>query len=115
MKKLIAALALAALAATPALAETMENSFGNTIVVTTASGANVRYHFNADGSYTQIAPDGTNLNGAWTQTGDQLCMTPQGSAQPACVTVEQGKNVGDTWQQAGADGSQITVMLQAGR
>ena len=52
MKKFAAALALgAALIAAPAFAGTMDNTYGNTIVVTYPSGAQALYFFNADGTF----------------------------------------------------------------
>jgi hypothetical protein len=116
MKKLAALVALGALlSAGAAFAQsTMQNTFGNTIVVTSASGAETRYHFNEDGTFTGVASGGSQMAGRWRADGDQLCLIPP-SGQEACTTVAEGKNVGDTWEQAGTDGSQITVTLQAGR
>jgi hypothetical protein len=115
MKKLVAALAFgAALMAGAAWAGTMDNSFGNTIVVTSANGE-ARYHFNADGTFTGVAPGGSQMAGTWTLEGDRLCLIPPGGQAPSCVAVAADKNVGDTWEQLGADGSPITVRLDAGR
>jgi hypothetical protein len=115
MKKLAAALALGVtLAAGAAFADTMENSYGNTIVVTYANDAQARYQFNADGTFSATTPDGQTVVGTFTVDGDQLCLTPQGGEQ-GCTAVTPGKNVGDTWTQTGTDGSTITVTLQAGR
>ncbi|MEZ5961008.1 MAG: hypothetical protein R3C30_11370 [Hyphomonadaceae bacterium] len=116
MKKFVAALALgAALVATPAMADTMENSYGNTIVVTYANGSEALFFFNADGTFTGTAPGGSQMAGNFTVEGDQLCLiSPDGQA-PQCTSVTAGKNVGDTWQQTAADGSAISVELRAGR
>lgn len=115
MKKLAAALALGvAFAAGAAFADTMENSYGNTIVVTYPNAAESRYYFNADGTFSTTNPDGQTINGTFTVDGDQLCLTPQGGEQ-ACTAVTSGKNVGDSWTQTGTDGSSITVTLEAGR
>jgi hypothetical protein len=54
------------------------------------------------------------MAGTYTVTDGQLCMNSPTGGAPACTTVEADKNVGDTWTQTGADGSQITVTLEAG-
>lgn len=116
MKKFVAALMFGvALTSGAAFADTMENTYANTIVVTYPSGAETRYFFNQDGTFTGVAPGGSTMAGRWTVSGDQLCLIPPGGQQPTCTTIETGKGVGDTWQQSGADGAAITVTLQAGR
>lgn len=114
MKTFAAALAAAALFAAPAFADTMENAYANTIVITYPDGAQARYHFNADGSFTLFMPDGSQVSGAYEIAGEQICLTPAGGER-ACTAYVGGKNVGDTWTQTATDGSQINVTLQAGR
>lgn len=115
MKKTIAALVLGvSMFASPALADTMENSYGNTIVVTYASGAQATYHFNADGTFSGTAPGGSQMAGTFTVEDDQLCLSAPNGQPPQCVSVAAGKNVGDTWTQTASDGSQISVELRAG-
>ncbi|MEZ6023967.1 MAG: hypothetical protein R3C16_11260 [Hyphomonadaceae bacterium] len=115
MRKLMAALIVAGAMLAPAasFAGTVENGYGNTFVVTSASGVSLRYHFNEDGTFAVTAPDGQTASGTYTVSGDQLCMTQNG--QEGCVAVQADKNVGDSWEQTGADGSPITVTLEAGR
>jgi opacity protein-like surface antigen len=116
MKKLAAALAVAvALIAAPAFADTMQNTYGNTIVVTYPSGAEARYFFNEDGTFTGTAPGGSTTAGRWTAEGEQLCLIPPSGQAPSCTTIQAGKNVGDAWTQLGSDGSEINVELRAGR
>ena len=116
MKTFIAALTLGvALIAAPAFADTMENTYANTIVVTYPNGGQVLYYFNADGTFTGTAPGGSQMAGRYTAEGDQLCLIPPNGQAPQCTTVATDKNVGDTWQQLAADGSQINVELRAGR
>jgi opacity protein-like surface antigen len=116
MKKFVAALALSvAMMAGPALADTMQNTYGNTIVVTYANGAQATYQFNADGTFTGTAPGGSQMAGTFTVQGDQLCLVPPNGQPPQCTTVAADKNVGDTWTQTATDGSQINVELRAGR
>ena len=116
MKKFVAALALgAAMVATPALADTMQNTYGNTIVVTYPSGAQALYFFNADGTFTGTAPGGSQMAGRYTAEGDQLCLIPPSGQAPQCTTIAMDKNVGDTWTQTATNGDQISVELRAGR
>ncbi len=115
MKKLVFAAAMVvALAAGPAFADTMENAYGNTIVITYANGAEARYHFNADGTFGLHTPDGQHVHGAYEVAGEQICLTPNGGER-ACTAYVGGKNVGDAWTQTATDGSTINVRLEAGR
>lgn len=116
MTKFAVALALgAALIAAPAFADTMQNTYGNTVVVTYPSGGQALYHFNADGTFTGTAPGGSQMAGRYTAEGDQLCLIPPSGQAPQCTSIAMDKNVGDTWTQNAADGSQISVELRAGR
>lgn len=116
MKKFIAATALAfALGAGVASADTLDNAYGNTVVVTYASGATAQYHFNADGTFTGVAPGGSQMAGRWEVQGEQLCLIPPSGQAPTCTHLEAGKSVGDTWTQTAADGSQISVTIREGR
>ncbi|MGH6950363.1 MAG: hypothetical protein ACREH4_05800 [Vitreimonas sp.] len=115
MKKLAAALAMGAvLASGAAFADTVQNGYGNTFVVTTANGAVLRYHFDADNTFDLHTPDGNHVSGTYEVANGQLCITPAGGER-GCTAYVGDKNVGDTWTQAAADGSQISVTLQAGR
>lgn len=116
MKKFVAALAVgAALFTGAAFADTMENTYGNTIVVTYANGGQALFFFNADGTFTGTAPGGSQMAGTYTVQGDQLCLISPNGQAPQCTALQAEKNVGDTWQQTAADGSQISVELRAGR
>jgi hypothetical protein len=116
MKKFVATLALGiAMIAAPALADTMQNTYGNTIVVTYPNGAQATYQFNADGTFTGTAPGGSQMAGTFTVEGEQLCLAPPNGQPPQCTSVATDKNIGDTWTQTGTDGSQISVELRAGR
>ena len=116
MRKFAVAVALGvALFAAPAFADTMENTYGNTIVVTYPNGAQATYQFNADGTFTGTAPGGSQMAGTFTVQGDQLCLAAPNGQPPQCTTVATDKNVGDTWSQTASDGSAINVELRAGR
>lgn len=116
MKNVIAALMFMSVAGAPALAlaNTMEAAHTNTVVVTYPNGASAQYHFNADNTVGIHTPDGNHVHGTYEVAGDQLCITPAGG-QRSCTPYVAGKNVGDTWTQNAADGSQITVTIRAGR
>lgn len=115
MKNLATALAFAALvSASPALADTMEAAFENTIVITYPSGGTSRYHFNRDGTFVATAPSGAQMRGNWTVEGDTLCFIPP-SGDRMCSPFVSDKNVGDTWQQPATDGTIVTARIEAGR
>jgi uncharacterized lipoprotein NlpE involved in copper resistance len=114
MKKFIAALAFGLAFAGAAHAQSIDTAFGNTVVVTLSNGAAIRYHFNADNTFTMIAPDGASQAGTWAINGDQLCLTSEAMGQ-SCSTLEGEHAVGDTWSATGADGSPVTITLRPGR
>jgi hypothetical protein len=114
MKKAAALVVIAALfAATPVFADTIENGYGNTFVVT-AGDAVVRYHFNADGTFAATAPDGAVQSGRYEIANSQICFLGANDAR-SCAPLVSGKNVGDTWEQLDANGNTISVTLEAGR
>jgi hypothetical protein len=116
MKKIAAVLAFGlALTGAAAFADTIENGYGNTFVVTSASGEVSRYQFNDDGTFTGVAPGGSAMAGTYTATDGQLCMNPPNGGAPMCTAIAADKIVGDSWEQLGVDGSPITVTLEAGR
>ncbi|ANP46726.1 hypothetical protein [Candidatus Viadribacter manganicus] len=108
---LVFALSACATAGSP---DTIENSYGNTLVATLASGAQARYYFNPDGTYSVVLPSGVVVSGVFEVDGDQICRTPAGGTR-ACAHYVDGKSVGDTWTQTASDGSTYSVTLRAGR
>lgn len=115
MKRIAVALFGLALTTGVAFADTMENGYGNTFVVTATDGSVARYYFNQDGTFTATAPDGSPVAGAYTVADGRLCFTPTGAAEASCTNVVSGKNVGDTWEQLDTQGQPISITLQAGR
>lgn len=114
MKKFVAALAFGLALAGAAQAQSIENAFGNTVVVTLANGASLRYHFNADHTFTLFAPDNTSQSGTWEIADSQLCLTSEAMGR-SCSALGQDRQVGDTWTSTGGDGSSVTLTLQRGR
>jgi hypothetical protein len=111
---LLAAAAALSACATAHGADTIESAYGNTMVVTLANGAEARYYFNPDGTYSVVRPDGIVVSGVFEVVGDQICRTPTGGTS-ACAHYVDGKSVGDTWTQTASDGSTYSVTLRAGR
>jgi hypothetical protein len=116
MKKFAAVLAFgAALIGGGAFADTIENGYGNTFVITNAAGQISRYQFNEDGTFTGLAPGGSTMAGRYTAADGQLCFLAPNGGAPQCTEIVADKNVGDTWTQRGLDGTEINVTLEAGR
>ncbi|MCR6646244.1 MAG: hypothetical protein NVV62_17885 [Terricaulis sp.] len=114
MQRFIAALAFGLAFAGAAHADPLESAYGNTVVVTLESGASLRYLYNADNSFTLIAPDGSEHAGTWAIENSQLCMTSQALGR-SCTPLGPERSVGDTWQATAGDGSTVTLTLQRGR
>lgn len=94
-----------------------ENLFGNTIVVTSATGV-TKAMINADNTYTTALADGSTVKGTWAATGDATCYTqtdpaPAADAKPFC-TPNEARAVGDTWESKGPDGAVVKFALVAG-
>jgi hypothetical protein len=114
MKRFVV-VAIAAIAfAAPAFADVMAAYYGNTAEVKQADGAVLRYHFNADGSFALIAPDGAKVSGTYKVANGKICLTPAGG-QPGCAPMVDGKKVGDTWDLTNDQGQKLSVTLKAGR
>jgi len=107
------ALAGAAYAAGPS-----ESLFGNTVVITSATGV-TKAMINADNTYSSMTSDGSTVKGTWAVVGDNTCYTqtepaPAADAKPFC-TPSNARAVGDKWSTKGPDGSETTFELVAGR
>lgn len=116
MNKMMVAVTVAvfALAAAPALADGATDAYvANTVVAKGANGAELRFHFNADGSYTMKTGE-QSVAGRWAVENNQFCLTPQGG-EKSCSPHAPTRKIGDTWSVTGADGVQYAVTLVAGR
>ncbi len=92
--------------------------FGNTVVITSATGV-TKAVVNADHTYATTLPDGKTVKGTWAAEGDNTCYTqtepaPAADAKPFCAKNEDRK-VGDSWEAKGPDGSTTKFELVAGQ
>jgi hypothetical protein len=114
MRKILLTAIAAACFAAPAFADAMAPFYGNTAEVKQADGAVLKYQFNADGSFTLLAPDGAKVTGTYKVADGKICLTPAGG-QPGCAPSVDGKKVGDTWEITNDQGQKLSVTLKAGR
>lgn len=114
MRRLAMTVAALALSAGVAWADTIENLYGNTLLVTYPSGAVERFFINEDG--TMEVEIGGQLLGAmpWTRDGDQFCVAPEGTP-PQCSDFPADKAVGDSWEVTRPDGRTAHYSIVAGR
>ncbi|MES1157438.1 MAG: hypothetical protein ABUL73_06620 [Alphaproteobacteria bacterium] len=99
------------LAAAPAVAKTMDSTFGNTVTVTHPDGAVERYFFEPDGSFTARMPGGQNVVGQWVRRDAEVCLTVQGQDEN-CTPVADDKNVGDSWTLETGGGSLVIAIVR---
>jgi hypothetical protein len=71
--------------------------------------------FNADGSFGMTAPDGAQAAGTYRVTADQFCLTLAGAEEICVAAPPADKNIGDSWETAGADGAAMTIAIVSGR
>jgi hypothetical protein len=115
-----AALFTLALAGTSQAADAMADTYGNTVVATDASGAAVKYFFNADKTWTATLPDKSTAKGTWTSDDKQICVIvaePAAMAnggKPNCSPLEAHK-VGDSWSSTNSAGQTAKITIVAGR
>jgi hypothetical protein len=126
MKKQVV-LALGVIAAgslsSAAFAGTMEETFGNTVLMTNAAGETSKSWPKADGTYTSEGPKGEKVSGTWVIKDGKICSTPSlppdakpGTPAPteSCSEYQADHKVGDKWTQSDATGAQITVEIVQG-
>ncbi|MGB3810545.1 MAG: hypothetical protein WA943_10645 [Parvibaculum sp.] len=100
-----------------AFADTNASLFGNTVVITSASGV-TKAMVNEDHTYETVLPDGKSVKGTWAAAGEETCYTqtepaPAADMKPFC-TKNEARKVGDTWESKGPDGTTVKFALQAG-
>ncbi len=114
---------MAAGIATPALADTMAETVGNTVIATNDKGEATKIWFKGDGTYSGQTAKGDKFTGHWVVKDGKYCGTadlpanaPANTPKPteACQPYEGNHKVGDKWTQAGSDGKSITIEIKAG-
>jgi len=114
MKLYAAMLAFFAFSAGPVAAGTIENAFGNTITVTSPEGQVARYHFEPDGRFAAIFPDGKRIQGAWAMREGQVCLNAPEIPED-CNPLAADKDVGDEWSMTIETGASYTLSIVPGR
>lgn len=120
MKRILAGIAFASIAATSAFADDMATRYGNTVVVQGPDGKEVaRIYYDQDGAAKRKLPDGAEIVGTWKMEGANLCfsqVTPAPKPEEAkqCAPFSGPKKVGETWKVTTAMG-ELTATLKAGR
>jgi hypothetical protein len=116
--RITAALIAAALACTPALADTWSGAYDATINSTYTDGRTAKVFVNADHTYSIALPNGPTLKGTWADADGLSCFTltdpaPKPGDKPVCFPVREYK-VGDTYSGEDATGK-FTATITAGR
>ncbi|MCE9650260.1 MAG: hypothetical protein K8R18_11625 [Parvibaculum sp.] len=114
MKTLWLGIAAAILVAMPAAADTVDSTYGNTLVATNAKGETAHWFIDADNTFKIVGADGKEVAGTWKIAGDKFCITPAGSPEN-CFTYVTGKNVGDSWDVRDGAGEAVKVSIVSGR
>ncbi|MCE9520859.1 MAG: hypothetical protein K8S25_00325 [Alphaproteobacteria bacterium] len=123
----IAILGFAALVAAglsgAALADTMAEAIGNTVLATNAKGETTKLWFKADGTYTFETAKGEKGSGKWAIKEGKYCNTPDlpatapaGTAAPkeTCDVYEANHKAGDKWAQKNASGETFNIEIKKG-
>ena len=109
--------------ATAALADTMAETYGNTVLSTNDKGETSKFWFKADGTYKAQGPKGEAGTGKWAIKNGKYCSTPDAMAnapagtpapKESCLEYQASHKVGDKWTQKDADGKPLTVEIKAG-
>ena len=123
----IALLAFGALVAagfaSTALADTMAETYGNTVIATNDKGETSKLWFKADGTYTGTSAKGEKFSGKFAIKNGQYCSTadmpanaPAGTPAPkeVCQAYEANHKVGETWTQNDSTGKPVKIEIKAG-
>lgn len=115
--------AMLAVGSSTAFADTMEQTYGNTVLSTNDKGETTKLWFKADGTYSGETAKGEKFSGKWAVKNGKYCSTPDaapnapaGTPAPTetCIDYQGNHKVGDKWSQNDADGKPITVEIKAG-
>lgn len=114
---------MAAGVATPALADTMQETIGNTVIATNDKGEATKVWFKADGTYTGETAKGEKFSGHWAIKNGKYCSiadlpasAPPNTPKPveACQDYEANHKAGDKWTQNDSMGKPITIEIKKG-
>lgn len=119
MKRILAAVAVAAFGASLAIAadDPMASRYGNTVVITGPDGKEVgRIYYDADKKTTRKMADGSEASGTWSLEGNDLCFTQTAPAAAAkqCQPFSGAKAVGESWDVTTPQGK-VKATLTKGR
>jgi len=98
-------------AAPEAAAPTVANGSGpGTYIVTAPDGTESTSVINADGTYTDMAADGTvSAEGTWAVTDGKTCFTPKGEGATTECYTESAPAEDGSFTATGDDGTTVTV------
>lgn len=95
--------------------------YGNTVVQTAPSGAQILTHINEDRTWEQHLPDGSTRRGTYRWQDDHtVCFAqldpplPNGEGT-GCNEVHTAHKVGESWTQKDSKGQTYTMTIVAGR
>lgn len=106
-----------------ALADTMAETYGNTVLSTNDKNETTKIWFKADGTYSFETAKGEKGTGKWAIKAGKYCSTPDLPAtapkdtpapKEACIDYQDKHKAGDKWTQKDADGKTITVEIKKG-
>lgn len=107
MRTLLIAAGLAALVATPALADTLQEVTTHGMIITIGD-MQIPVDFTPDGKLTVAGGAAT---GKWRIDGDKLCTTIDANPTENCVPYPSGKKSGDSFEVTGPQGA-ATVKIK---
>jgi hypothetical protein len=109
--------------ATSALADTMQETIGNTVVATNDKGEVTKIWFKADGTYSGETAKGEKFTGHWAikdgkycSIGDLPASAPPNTPKPTemCQDYQGNHKAGDKWTQNDSAGKPITIEIKKG-
>jgi hypothetical protein len=106
-----------------ALADTMTETYGNTLLATNDKGETTKVWFKADNTFTSQDSKGVAASGKWVVREGKYCSTlnlaadaPAGTVAPkeSCIAYEPNHKVGEKWAQKDADAKTMNVEIKKG-
>lgn len=123
----IALLAFGALVAsgfaTAALADTMAETYGNTVLATNDKNETTKLWFKADGTFTGQDSKGQKFSGKWAIKDGKYCSIADMPPNPpkdmpapkeSCGDYQGNHKVGDKWSQNDSAGKPVAIEIKAG-